>query len=401
MLHDSLPPYSSLAENWALDASIVYLNHGSFGATPKRVLEKQAAIQKLCEYEAIDFFVEKLQGLVDESKQYLAEFVGTDTNNIVFVNNTTEGVNTILNSITTHAGDEWLITNHNYGACINALKHYAKRNSCKVNIANIPYPVFSPQEIIDSVCNAITPNTKLALIDYVTSASAIIFPVKEIIQLLKAKGIKVLIDAAHAPGMIDFNIEKLQPDFFVANCHKWICSPKGSAFMYVAPEHQSQIFPLVISHFNDSALGSKAHWANQFMFSGTRDYSAFISVKDALQIMPEIAETDWDGIRARNHELVWLAANKIAGVFGLELPCKEEMVGTICNIPMPDGQKPERSFNTNTRLKKDLMEKYRIEVPIFIFPNAPKQWLRISAQLYNSMEQYDYLINCLKKEFSN
>lgn len=396
-----LPSYSPLIKHWGIPENVVYLNHGSFGATPISVLERQLSIQRGCEAQAIDFFVEKLQGLIDESKNALAPFIGTSSNNFVFVHNTTEGVNTILNSFPANEGDEWLITNHNYGACVNALKHYAKLKKCGVVSAAIPYPVNNEQEIIDAIEKSVTPNTKLALIDYITSASAIIFPIREIINLLHAKGIKVIIDAAHAPGMVAFNIDELKPDFFVANCHKWICSPKGSAFMYVAPEHKQNIFPLVISHYNDSAEGTGAHWANQFMFSGTQDYSPFICVKDALEQMPVIAANNWDFIREQNHHLVYKAATKIADELGVALPAPESMIGSICNIPMPDGEKPEKSFNTNTVLKKKLLEKYKIEVPVFIFPQAPNQWLRISAQLYNSMEQYDYLLDCLKKEIRN
>ncbi len=393
----NLPKYSPLIENWNLDTNIVYLNHGSFGATPKKVLQAQQAIQAEMEAEAIDFFVDKLPTYIDESKTALAAFVGTSSNNIVFTPNTTTGVNTIFNSIACKPGDEWLVTNHTYGACVHAAKHYTHRNGATITTAQIPFPLQTDDEILDAIAAAITSKTTLALIDYITSATATIFPVKKIIELLHSKNIEVLIDAAHAPGMVDLNIDELKADYFVANCHKWICSPKGSAFIYVAPQYQSKIHPLIISHYNDTAEGTAAHWSNQFMFDGTHDYSAYITVKDAILEMQNIAKLDWAGIRNANHELVWTGANKIADAFDVKLPTPKHMVGTICNIPVLNGQLLQHKYMGKTELKQKLFDEFSIEVPLIIFPSAPTQWIRISAQLYNNMDQYDYLTDCLKK----
>jgi isopenicillin-N epimerase len=396
----NLPSYGPLVQHWQLNQNIVYLNHGSFGATPTVVMNKQRALQLETEAEAIEFYIDKLPSLINDSKSALADFVGTSTNNIVFTQNTTTGVNTILKSLAAKQGDEWLTTNHAYGACAHALQHYAAKNKCQINIATIDYPIQSKQAILDAIEKSITPKTTIALIDYVTSASAFIMPVPEIIQLLQAKGIQVIVDAAHCPGMIDINLNELKPDYFIANCHKWICSPKGSAFIYVAPKHQSTIEPLVFSHYNDMSPDSAAHWSNQFMWDGTHDYSAYICVKDALAHMPTLINGGWDAIKKHNHELVWQAATKIANAFNVTLPAPKEMIGSICNIPMPNGQAPSRKFHSNVALKDTLFHKYNIEVPVFMFPAAPTQWLRISAQLYNNMEQYNYLIDCLKKEIS-
>ncbi len=394
----NLPSYNTLAQHWKLNQNIVYLNHGSFGATPAKVIEKQQLLQAELEAEAVHFIIDKMPALIDDSKQALANFVNTSANNIVFTQNTTTGVNTILKSIIGNQGDEWLTTNHAYGACANALNYYAAKNKCIVNIANINYPIQSKQAILDAIEKTITPQTTLALIDYVTSATATIMPVPEIITMLHAKGIQVIVDAAHCPGMIDIDIDKLQPDYLIANCHKWICSPKGSAFIYVAPQNQHLIQPLVISHFNDTAVGTAAHWSKQFEWDGTHDYSAYICVKNALEQMPIIANASWQNIKQQNHELVWKAASKIANALNVQLPVPKNMVGSICNIPMPNGKAPSHKFHSNVALKNILFEKYKIEVPVFMFPAALTQWLRISAQLYNSMEQYDYLLDCLKKE---
>jgi isopenicillin-N epimerase len=394
----NFPSYSHLAKYWGLNNEIVYLNHGSFGATPIAVREKQQYYQKEMEAEAVEFFIDNLPHLLNEAKLSLANFVGTSTHNVVFTQNTTTGVNTILKNLVGKEGDEWLTTNHGYGACVHAFKHYAAKNKCEVVIAAVDYPVQTEEDIVAAIERSITPKTTIALIDYVTSASAVIFPVKKIIELLHGKGVKVIVDAAHCPGMIDFSIDDLQPDFFIANCHKWICSPKGSAFIYVAPEHQQMIEPLVISHFNDSQVGEAAHWSNQFMWDGTHDYSAYLCVKESLEHMPTLHQEGWAGIKKHNKELAFAAATKIATALKVELPAPKELLGSIINIPMPNGEAPEKFFHNNQVLKNKLFKRYNIEVPVFLFPKAPQQWLRISAQLYNSMEQYEYLIECLKEE---
>jgi isopenicillin-N epimerase len=392
-------PYSSLGNLWQLNKEITYLNHGSFGATPIEIIKHQRQLMDDLEAEPVNFMVNKLPKYLSDAKEALGNFVGTSKDNLFFVSNTTTGVNTVLKSLMLTNCD-WLTTSHAYGACVNAFKFYAAQNNSILNIAPIIYPNATDDAILEAIENTITQKTKLALIDYVTSASAIIFPIKKIIALLKAKGILVIIDAAHAPGMVDFSIDTLDADFFVANCHKWICSPKGSAFVYVNPKHHHLIKPLVISHYNDTDESSASHWSVNFDWDGTHDYSAFIGVKKAIAYMPTLHKDGWAGIKKHNHELVWEAGNKIANALGVPLPVDKNMIGSILNIPMPNGEIPVFNFHYNPKLKSILYDDYKIEVPIFMFPKAPKQWLRISAQLYNHMEQYDYLINSLKKIFA-
>jgi len=235
----------------------------------------------------------------------------------------------------------------------------------------------------------------IALIDYITSASALIFPIKKIIEILHRKNIQVIVDAAHAPGMIDFNIDELDADYFIANCHKWICSPKGSAFVYVNPRHQENFKPIYYSFFNDWEIDTPYHWSNQFIWEGTRDYSPYLSVKDALDYLPTIVDGKWNTIKSHNRNLVYNTATMIADKLSVSLTAPKEMLGSIINIPMPMDIVPRIKFNYYTDLKSQLFDKYKIEVPCMLFPAAPNQYLRISAQLYNSMEQYEYLADCL------
>ena len=391
-----IPAATTLSHLWALKKDIVYLNHGSFGATPIEVTNYQKQLMDELEAEPVAFNINKLPHLIKASKTALANFIGTSANNIFFVNNTTTGVNNIVQCLH-QPNSHWLTTNHAYGACLNVVKHYAAANNNTLNIANIAYPNTTTESILEAIENTITPKTTFALIDYITSATAIILPIKKIIDLLHSKNILVLINAAHAPGMVNLNLDFLNADFFVANCHKWLCSPKGSAFVYVNPMHQHLIRPMVISHYNDLEEDTPAHWANNFEWDGTHDYSAFIAVKKAIEYMPTLHTQGWEGIKKHNHNLVWQAGNHIANTLNIALPFSQNMIGSILNIPMPNGEIPSHKFHYNTHLKNTLYNNYNIEVPIFNYPNAPTQWLRISAQLYNNIAQYQYLAACLKK----
>lgn len=380
---------------WNLDSNIIFLNHGSFGATPIEILGRQNEYRELMEKEPVDFFVNKMPELLSESKRKLADFVGVDTNDLVFVQNTTTGVNQILNSFPFEKGKEWLTSSHAYGACKNAIRHFAGKNEINLKIANIPFPVNDDDEILESIAKEINSKTRLALIDHITSATGMIFPIRKIIDLLHEHGIIVIVDGAHAPGMIPMDIRALHADFYVGNCHKWICAPKGSAFMYAKNEFKEWIKPLVISHFNDIDINGDTHWSNQFMWDGTHDFSQYICVGDTIDYMATLHPEGWNGIMNHNHKLVWEGAMLIAEKLKIALPLEEKYIGSMVNIPMPDGEEGFPKFNETPPLKRILFEKYKIEVPVFFFPVAPTQWLRISAQLYNTFEQYEYLADCL------
>lgn len=389
----NIPKPSPFASEWSLNPDIVFLNHGSFGATPNYVLDRQRDYIRLLESSPVEFSVRSMYPLYYEAKKSLAEFVGTSENNIYFVPNTTIGVNHVLHNIK-EENKTWLTTNHAYGACANALGKIAELKNCQVIKADIPFPIDSEATILERIESAILPNTTIALIDYITSATAIVFPIKEIIKLLQSKNIKVIIDAAHAPGMIDFNIDDLDADYFIANCHKWICSPKGSAFVYVNPRHQAEFKPVFYSFHNDWDTDNARHWSNQFIWEGTKDYSAYFAVKDSLEFMPTLIDGGWDAIKKHNRDLAIQGAKIIANKLSVSLPVPESMLGSIVNIPISDDIIPIVKFNYYTSIKNELFDKYKIEVPTMLFP-APHQYVRVSAQLYNSIEQYEYLADSL------
>ena len=390
----NIPKPSSLFNKWNLNPNIVHLNHGSFGGTPKFILDKQKEYIDQLESEPVDFSVRRWYPYYFANKKALGEFIGTSEHNFYLVPNTTIGINHILHNIR-DSGKQWLTTNHGYGACLHAFHKIGEDKGNEIIKVQIPFPLQDESQLLEAISDGISSHTSIALIDYITSATAIIFPIKKIIELLHSKGIRVIVDAAHAPGMVDFVLDELNADYFVANCHKWICSPKGSAFVYVHPRHQKTYKPIFYSFYNDWNTDSAAHWSNQFIWEGTKDYSAYLCIKDALEYMPSLIEGDWNDIKNQNRNLAIQGAKLIAIKLGVELPVPESMLGSIVNIPLWDDKIPLKFFNYYTEVKNILYDQYNIEVPCMLFPQAPKQYVRVSAQLYNSIEEYDYLGDCL------
>ena len=393
-----LPSYSDYASYWQHDKDIVFLNHGSFGSCPVPILDKQTALRNQMESEPVRFVIDEFEPLYEENKIALAEFVKCNPNDLVFVRNATMGVNTILHSLKFNEGDEILIHNHGYGACLNAVHYYAELQHCKVITAEIPFPIENEDQVVEAFLKALTPRTKFALVDHITSATGLVFPIEKITKELESRGIEVLIDGAHAPGMVDLNIDALGASYYTGNCHKWLCTPKGAALLHVRKDKQAKIIPLQISHFNDLYTGTEKHWSAQFMWPGTEDFTAYFCVKDSIHFMGNLMGS-WEKLRNRNREICLNARKHIAEKTGTALPAPDTMISHLANI-LVDNQAilPEKFFNMTPPLKKILMEEYKIEVPVFLFNKSqPRFWVRIAVEAYNSIEQYEYLGNCLEE----
>ncbi|HTL81253.1 MAG TPA: aminotransferase class V-fold PLP-dependent enzyme [Bacteroidia bacterium] len=386
--------YSPLIKHWSLEQKTTFLNHGSFGATPTAVLEEQRRSRDQMEAQPVRFFIREFEPLWDDARKTTAEFLGTEAGNLVFVTNTTMGVNAVFHSLEFNEGDEILTHDHAYGACLNTLNYYSAKKKFNVCVANIPFPIKNEDEILESLLKGVTPKTKMLFIDHITSASGIIFPVKKIASAFRAKGISVFVDGAHAPGMIDLNIDELDVDYYVGNAHKWICSPKGSAMLYVHPSRQKEIVPLQISHNYDRTN----EWAKQFFWPGTADYSAYLAVPEAIRFMGTLFPGGWNELRKNNRELTLRGRKMIADALGTELPAPDNMIGHLANILIGKTELPEYGFNNIHPIQEKLFSEYNIEVPIFIFKRSdPKAWVRIACQCYNDISQYEYLAQALKE----
>ncbi len=368
---------------WSLDPDCTFLNHGSFGACPTAVLAVQQELRSRLERQPLRFLGREFEALLDQAREALATFVGASVEDLVFVPNATTGVNAVLRSLTFSPTDELLTTSQEYNACRNALDFVAARSGATVVVAEVPYPIESPNQVIEAVLAKVSDRTRLALIDHVVSQTGIVFPIAQLVQALSARGIDTLIDGAHAPGMVDLNLTQLGATYYSSTCHKWMCAPKGAAFLYVKKDKQAEIRPLTISHGANSPRRDRSRFQLEFDWMGTDDPTAYLSVKSAIEFMNSLLPGGWAELRARNRSTAIAARNQLCERLQIAPPCPESMIGSLATIPLPDGSYVE--------LQDALLEKFNIEVPIVPFPQVPKRLIRISAQIYNTAEQYKYL----------
>lgn len=385
---------------WQLDPAVTFLNHGSFGSCPQPVLKFQRALQDRLERQPVRFLVDDLEPLWDDARRQLAEFVGADTDDLVFVPNATTGVNTVLRSLEFKPGDEVLVTNHVYNACRCALDYVLARAGGRVVQVQIPFPGASSELVVDTVLAGVTERTRLVMLDHVTSSTGLVFPLEKIVPTLTARGIETLIDGAHAPGMIPLNLKKLGVTYYAGNCHKWLCSPKGAALLYVQRDRQAQIRPLVISHGANSPR-DHSRFLLEFSWIGTGDYSAWLSVPESLRVISELLPGGWPAVMQRNRALALAARNLLCDALNIPPPCPDDMIGTLAAVPLPDMSAADIKGISNglDPLRGKLLREHSIEVPVFPWPAPPKRWLRVSAQLYNSLPQSERLAGVLREIF--
>lgn len=333
------------------------------------------------------FLSRELEELLDVARCELADFVGADPEDLVLLPNATTGVNTVLRSLKFEPEDELLITNHGYNACRNALNFIASRTGAKIIVAEIPFPIASAAQVIEAVMVSVSPRTRLALLDHVTSQTGIIFPLAALVSQLTEQGIATLVDGAHAPGMLPLDLHTIGAAYYTGNCHKWLCAPKGAAFLYVQSALQSAIRPLTISHGANSPRTDRSRFQLEFGWTGTDDPTAYLCIPQAIQFMGSLLPGGWPEVMAHNHTMVLSARQKLCQALGTPLPSPNEMIGSLAAIPLPDGE--------SSRLQDQLLEQFNIEVPVFPWPEAPQRLIRISANLYNQLADYKFLADAL------
>ncbi|MGB5248933.1 MAG: aminotransferase class V-fold PLP-dependent enzyme [Gammaproteobacteria bacterium] len=381
---------------WALDPDLVFLNHGSFGACPQPVLEEQDRIRTRMENQPVQFFVRDLEGMLDEARSCIAGFLGANQTGIAWVPNATAGVNAVLRSLDLRAGDELLTTDHEYNACRNALDFVADRAGARVVVARIPFPLTSADEALAAILECVSPRTRLALIDHVTSQTGLILPAGRIVAALADKGIDTLIDGAHAPGMLDLDLNAIGAAYYTGNCHKWLCAPKGAGFLYVDPQRQQDVRPVSISHGANSPRLDRSRFLQEFDWTGTADPTPMLCVPAAIRCMGELFEGGWPALRAHNRKLTLDGRRAIARAIGAEIPAPEDMIGSLAALPLPDGSMhPPKSAMYTDPLQDELLAGWQIEVPVIPWPAVPARLLRISAQAYNHPGQYELLAQAL------
>lgn len=371
---------------FSLDPDVVFLNHGSFGATPREVLEVYQDWQRRLESQPVRFLAREIQDHFRSARQALGSYLGADPQDLVFVPNATFGVNAAARSFAFQPGDEVLITNQEYGACENVFHFLSQKTGLRVVVQDLPLPLPTQDEIADLLWSRVGERTRLIFLSQITSPTAVRLPVERICQRARQAGIPVLVDGAHAPGQIKLDLGKLGADFYTGNCHKWMMAPKGSAFLYVRPELREFIQPLVVSwgwgenspFQSDSRLQAVLEWL------GTTDPAAYFSVPAAIGFQEKHG---WDGVRSSCTTLLAQALEGIQSLTGL--PSIYGAEGGFVQVGaalLPEGSKP-------AGLQAWLYERYRIEIPVIHWRD---QWLiRVSVQGYNSQEDIDLLLQAL------
>ena len=389
-----------LAALWPLDPSVVFLNHGSFGACPTEVLRHQATLRAEMEAEPVRFLSRELDDRLDVARQALAAFIGADADDLAFVTNATGGVNAVLRSLAFAPGDELLTTDHAYGACRNTLDFVASRSGAHLVIVQIPFPLASPDAAVDAVLSRVTSRTRLALLDHITSPTAVILPIERLVRELGGRGVDVLVDGAHAPGMVPLDLNALGAAYYSGNCHKWLCAPKGSAFLWVRRDRQQDVRPLTISHGASVTRAERSRFRLEFDWTGTSDPTAWLTVPRAIEYFASLVPGGWPALMARNHALALEARRLVCAAAGTPPPCPDDMVGSLASIVLPDGPTRDIGWRRPDPIQRRLFDGWGIEVPVMSWPAAPRRLVRISAQLYNRLDHYTALADALSKELA-
>lgn len=375
-----MPFGHDMLRHWPLDPDITYLNHGTVGAVPRPVLAAQQALRDEMERRPSQFMLREVSEWVRGSSgrptrmrqaaTEVARFLGARGEDLVFVDNATAGVNAVLRSFPLYAGDEILLTDHAYGAVARAAAYTARQHGARVVTVGLPYPAFDPDGARAAIASAITPRTRLAIVDHVAAESAVIMPVAAIVAACRAKGVATLIDGAHVPGALALDIPSVGADWYIANLHKWAHAPRSCGVLWAEPSRQAGLHPPVISWGLDEGFTAEFDWV------GTRDPTPWLAAPAGITFLETLG---FDQVRRYNHDLAWHAAQALTDRWGTTRRVDEASLGTMATVPLPleFGQTQEDAI----RLRDALLFEDRIEVQLHA--GHGQLWVRVSAQVYN------------------
>lgn len=377
---------NSIKDQFLLDPEIRYLNHGSFGACPKPILENYQFWQNLLEREPVQFITKTAPEALSVSKQALAKYIGCDTEDFFFIPNPTMAVNQVVKSLNFQPGDKVLSTNLEYGAIDKTFEFYSKKNGFTYRKQNISLPLVSKEKFIEEFWKGYNEKTKAISIGQCTSATALIFPVKEICEKAKELGLITIVDGAHIPGHIPLNLHEIKADFYTGTLHKWLLGPKGSTFLYVNKNFQNRLEPLIISWGYEAAKPTKSKFLEENEMQGTRDISAFLT---APAIMNFFEENEMEQRQAECRKVVLEQYPQFCELLRTEplSPVTEEFLGQMCSIPI--------KTENPVALKETLYNDYKIEIPVMFARD--QTYLRISYQVYNRIDDLEYLKETIHK----
>jgi isopenicillin-N epimerase len=373
-----------LHDLFLLDPNVVFLNHGSFGACPRPVFEVYQRWQLELERQPVEFLGRRFGALMGEAREALGAYLGAAPDDLVYIPNATTGVNTVARSLPLAPGDEVLSTDHEYGACERAWRFVCEKRGAHYVRQPLPVPFESPEQVVEVVWSGVTPRTKVLYLSHITSPTALILPIAELIRRARARDIFTMIDGAHAPGQIPLALDVLGADFYTGNAHKWMLAPKGAAFLYARREVQPLLEPLVVSWGWQAERPGPSRFIDEQEYQGTRDIAAYLSVPAAIRFM---AEHDWPTVRAECHALLCETGKRLSAFTGLPLlaPLTEDWCAQMAAFPLPACD-PDA-------LKQRLYAEFHIEVPL-IFWNG-RALVRISLQGYNTRDDLEAFLEAL------
>lgn len=387
----SRPRRSPASVHFALERGCTFLNHGSFGATPHAVLAAQQELRLRMERQPVRFLARELEPLLDATRERLAKWLGARPADLVFVPNATAGVNAVLQSLPLAQGEGVLTTDHVYNACGNVLRAVCERAGAEVQWATLPFPVAHEEELLEAVLRAVKPNTRYALLDHVTSPTALVLPVAKLARALRERGVETLVDGAHAPGMLELDVPSVGAAFYTGNCHKWIMAPKGAGFLWVREDWQRAVRPALLSHGANSPRTDRSRLLLEFDWTGTSDPTAVLSIGAALDFGEALLPGGWPALRAHNHALAVRARELLCEELGVLAPAPASLLGSMASVSLPPGGRAALWGFHGDALAQALWERFGIEVPVMPFPAPPARLLRVSAQIYNAEEEYRFL----------
>ena len=366
-----------------LDSDITFLNHGSYGACSKPVFKEYQDWQKKLEDQPVQFMTNQVYSAMEKSRESMSQFVECDEEELVFFQNPTTAVTNVIYNLDLKPGDEVLMSNHEYGALVRAWKMWGKKTGVKIIQQDISMPVTTEENFIENFWTGVTDQTKVIFLSHITSSTALIFPIEKIIKLAKEQNILTIIDGAHVPAHIPLNIHELGCDFYTGACHKWLCAPKGSSFLFVKKEHQDWVKPVVVSWGKDGDDPSPSEFIQNFQWQGTRDMSAFLTIPTAINFYIKEIRPYQESCK----KIIQDTYSEFPSVLNTEpISAGREWLAQLVAHPLPK--------NIPSNLKKRLWEEYQIEIPVFEW--SGQEFVRVSIQVYNTQKDVDLLMSALR-----
>ena len=366
-----------------LDPDITFLNHGSYGACSKPVFKEYQDWQQKLENQPVQFMTNQVYSAMEKSRESMSQFVGCDVEELVFFQNPTTAVTNVIYNLDLKSGDEVLMSNHEYGALVRAWKMWGEKTGVNIIQQDISMPVTTEENFIENFWTGVTDQTKVIFLSHITSSTALIFPIEKIIKLAKEQNILTIIDGAHVPAHIPLNIHELGCDFYTGACHKWLCAPKGSSFLFVKKEHQDWVKPVVVSWGKDGDDPTPSEFIQNFQWQGTRDMSAFLTIPTAINFYIKEIRPYQESCK----KIIQDTYSEFPSVLNTEpISAGKEWLAQLVAHPLPK--------NIPSNLKKGLWEEYQIEIPVFEWNG--QEFVRVSIQVYNTQKDVDLLMSALR-----